>query len=216
MAATPIAESPAQFDRDLRSANQEWKRDKDADVKWSYGTKRDFLWYPPLSSDADMDPSFKRRPLGKPSDNLAPFTKPKGNINKYARTTGRIRECGNKHIRSKVSAREEIEEAASASRSVLDYLPASPQHQRPNPMDHVLYSFDRTDSPGRPLTLEIFVKTTGRETEKFVEKEYEVIDTNGDALRGRKARRNLRQGTAADAKLAGEEVEIDEDGFELV
>lgn len=139
--------------------------------------------------------------------------KDKGNINKYARTTGRIRELGNQRVRNKVSAKEEIDEA---SRSVLDYLPSSPRQQLPNPMDNVLYSFDRSDSPGRPLTLEVFVKTTGRETEKFVEKEYEVIDGNGDMLKGRKARRNLRRGAAAGGKSADEELEVDEDGFELV
>lgn len=119
-------------------------------------------------------------------------------------------------MRSKVSAQEEIDEAANVSRSILDYLPGSPRRQIPNPMDNVLYSFDRTDSPGRPVTLEVFVKTTGRETEKFVEKEYEVIDANGDALKGRKARRNLRLGTTMGAKSGNEEMEIDEDGFELV
>lgn len=123
---------------------------------------------------------------------------------------------GHKRVRSKMSVQDEIEEAAGGSRSILDYLPGSPQRQLSNPMDQVLYSFDRTDTPGRPLTLEVFVKTTGRETEKFVEKEYEVIDANGDALRGRKARSNLRRGTAGAGKSAGEEMEVDEDGFELI
>lgn len=102
------------------------------------------------------------------------------------------------------------------SRSVLDYLPGSPRRQMSNPMDNVLYSFDRVDSPGRPLTLEVFVKTTGRETEKFVEKEYEIVDANGDMLKGRKARRNLRRGPAEGGKSADDEFEIVEDGFELV
>lgn len=142
--------------------------------------------------------------------------KDKGNINKYARSTGRIKEMGNSsRVRSIVSAQEEIEEATGASRSILDYLP-SPHRQRSDPMDNVLYSFDRTDSPGRPLTLEVFVKTTGRETEKFVEKEYEVIDGNGDALKGRKARQNLRRGATVGAKAADDENETDEDGFELL
>lgn len=83
-------------------------------------------------------------------------------------------------------------------------------------MDNVLYSFDRADSPGRPLTLEVFVKKSGRDTEKFVEKEYEILDVNGDALKGRKARRNLRGGAKNGAKSTDEDVEVDEDGFELV
>lgn len=143
------------------------------------------------------------------------YEKDHGNINKYARTTGRMRDSSNRRIRTKVSAREEIEEAASV-RSILDYLPGSPQPRSANPMDQILYSFDRTDSPGRPLTLEVFVKTSGRDTEKFVEKEYEVIDSHGDALKGRKARRILRGGPSAGSKGGDDEFEVDEDGFELV
>lgn len=144
------------------------------------------------------------------------YEKDHGNINKYARTTGRMRDSSNRRTRSKVSAKEEMEEAAKVSRSILDYLPSSPRRQSSNPMDNILYSFDRADSPGRPLTLEVFVKTTGRDTEKFVEKEYEVIDSHGDALKGRKARRNLRRGGSTGLNGAEEELQFDEDGFELV
>lgn len=85
-----------------------------------------------------------------------------------------------------------------------------------NPMDNVLYSFDRADSPGRPLTLEVFVKKTGRDTEQFVEKEYEILDANGDALKGRRARRHLRGGANSGARPTDEELEEDEDEFVLV
>lgn len=140
--------------------------------------------------------------------------KNKGNINKYARTTGRIRGIPSNSVRSKVSAQEEID---AASHSVLDYLP-SPVRRQSSTADNILYSFDRTESPGRPLTLDIFVKSTGRDTEKLVEKEYEILDTNGDALKGRKARRTLRHGAGAatGTKPTDDEPEVDEDGFELV
>ena len=83
----------------------------------------------------------------------------------------------------------------------------------PSVSDNVFYSFDRSESPGKPLALDIFVKTTGRETERLVEKEYEVVDGNGETLKGRKARRNLRMGVAesSNADLLDEA-----DGFELV
>ncbi|PSS02255.1 hypothetical protein BD289DRAFT_255575 [Coniella lustricola] len=216
--AASFTESPAQFERDLRSANKEWKRGKDANAKWSYGSTSPNTWWA-STVDADNDTSFsKARPLGKPSEDWNRLGKDRAKLNKFARTGGRVSIVGNKRVRSKMSVQDEIEEAASGSRSILDYLPGSPQRQLSNPLDQVLYSFDRTDSPGRPLTLEVFVKTTGRETEKFVEKEYEVIDANGDALSGRKARSNLRRGTAGSAggKSAGEEMQIDEDGFELI
>lgn len=84
----------------------------------------------------------------------------------------------------------------------------------PSVTDGFLYSFDRTDTPGQPLSLDVFVKTNTKETEKFVEKEYEILDYNGDALTGRKARRNLRrqnQGPSAE-----EPAIIEDDGFELI
>jgi len=122
-------------------------------------------------------------------------------------------------VRGKYAAREEMSEA---NRSIADLLPLSPIGSRHSSsagvdvLDNVLYSFDRADTPGRPLALDVFVKTTGRDTERLVEKEYEVLDANGEPLRGRKARRNLRKavtdlGRAQDADAAEED-----DGFELV
>lgn len=77
-----------------------------------------------------------------------------------------------------------------------------------------MYSFDRSESPYKPLTLDVFVKTNPKETEKFVEKEYEILDNNGDALKGRKARQNLRRKNRAAS--AEEPDVIEDDGFELV
>lgn len=210
MAAT-ITESPAQYERDFRSANQEWKRGKDASVKWSYGSTATAPWYGSLPSDVESE-NFKARPLGKPSNQFGLHYKDKGNINKYSRTTGRIKEIPSSCVRSKVSAQEEIE---AASRSILDYLP-SPVRRQSSTADNILYSFDHTESPGRPVTLDIFIKTTGRDTEKLVEKEYEILDANGDAIKGRKARRTLRHGATTGANSANDEPEVDEDGFELV
>lgn len=204
-----------QFERDLRSANQEYKRGKDASVKWSFGTTASPPWVIPGAPDPDSE-NFRARPLGKWSDLCGKDDKDKGNINKYTRTTGRLREIPSKRVRSKLSAQEEIDEVAFTSRSILDYLP-SPVRRQSSSADNVLYSFDRQDSPGRPLTLDIFVKKGGRDTERFVEKEYEILDANGDALKGRKARRNLRRGVANGSKSAEDDVpEYDEDGFELL
>jgi hypothetical protein len=79
--------------------------------------------------------------------------------------------------------------------------------------DHVLYSFDQSDTPGKPMSLEVFVKQpTGRDTERLVEKEYEILDENGEPLKGRKARNILRK---SGSDLAKDEPVVDED-FELV
>jgi hypothetical protein len=107
---------------------------------------------------------------------------------------------------------EEMNDPA-ISRSLIDLLP-SPTMRRNSATDGFLYSFDRSDSPGRPLTLDVFVKTNPKETEKLVEKEYEILDNNGDALKGRKARRNLRRPNQP--QTADEPAVIEDDGFELV
>ena len=91
-----------------------------------------------------------------------------------------------------------------------------PSHsgRRTSEVDNILYSFDRSETPGKPLSLDVFVKTNPRETEKLVEKEYEILDGNGEPLRGRKARRDLRR--KSPKPIAEESGTIDDDGFELV
>jgi hypothetical protein len=46
--------------------------------------------------------------------------------------------------------------------------------------------------PLQPIALDVFVKTPGQETEKLVRKEYEILDSEDKALKGRKARETLR------------------------
>lgn len=114
--------------------------------------------------------------------------------------------------RAKIDAMEELNDPA-ISRSLIDLLP-SPRARRNSVTEGFLYSFDRMDSPGRPLTLDVFVKTNPKETERLVEKEYEILDYNGDALKGRKARRNLRRRSLPQS--AEEPPVVEDEGFELV
>lgn len=65
--AAIISETPVQYERDLRSANQEWKRGKDASAKWSYGSTATAPWYGCLPPEVESDNS-KARPIGKLSD----------------------------------------------------------------------------------------------------------------------------------------------------
>jgi len=116
-------------------------------------------------------------------------------------------------VKAKLHATHECDDPSS--RSLAELTPVA-QHlvRRMSATDNALYSFDRTDTPGRPLTLDIFIKApTERDTERLVEKEYEILDANGQALKGRKARRNLRH-AGTDLDTAREEVEVD--GFELL
>ena len=117
-------------------------------------------------------------------------------------------------VKGKYAAQDEISET---SRSISDLLPLSPGFhgaRKDSVSDNFLYNFDRVDSsPGNPLSLDVFVKEPS--TERQVEREYEVLDHNGEVLRGRKARRNLRSGkspTTEPSEGMGEE----DDGFELV
>lgn len=116
-------------------------------------------------------------------------------------------------FRTKLHAKSEINEA---NRYLGDLPPTTAPAlvRRQSAGENVLYSFDRLDTPGRPYTLDFFVKApTARDTEKFVEKEYEILDTHGQALKGRKARRELRHGHA---DAGAQDAIVEDEGFELV
>ncbi|KAL2200444.1 hypothetical protein P885DRAFT_66129 [Corynascus similis CBS 632.67] len=203
-----------QYERDLRSNNKEWRRTKDSAVKWSQGSR--FLagitvatfWDGRIMNGKTAPEQMfaKRRPEKRLSE--------QPRLNKRA-----FNEYAQKH-RAGVYTKADVLEAAIA----VDDVPSTPGAVPPADAG-VLYSFDRTDTPGRALTLDVFVKTTngGKETERLVEKEYEVLDANGDAVRGRKAKAVLRKGTGrvkgndtatgGEGDKDGEEVE---DGFELI
>ncbi|AEO55378.1 hypothetical protein MYCTH_2299139 [Thermothelomyces thermophilus ATCC 42464] len=196
-----------QYERDLRSASKEWRRTKESSVKWSQGSR-------PLAGvrrgepeDARMAPEHmyaKRRP----EKMVTPTKEMKLAMGLYSRNR-----------RVPMYERSDIQDA------VVDSSPDLLSPGVPPPDAGVLYSFDRADTPGRPLTLDVFVKNTGgKETEKLVEREYEVLDGNGEAVKGRKARAVLRKsrssGTAAGAgegRKDGEQEGVEvEDGFELI
>ncbi|RYP48360.1 hypothetical protein DL768_005729 [Monosporascus sp. mg162] len=196
--------------RDLRSAAQDSKRFKEHKAKWSLGARSSAgvyqLWNPDrLTGSASQQ--AKVRPQKRLYDHhqSSNIVKPR---------TGMIAHgAPQSHSRAKCDALAELKDPSNISRSIHDFLP-SPDDRRLDVSDNFLYSFDRTDTPGGPLSLDIFVKTSPRETEKLVEKEYEILDANGDALKGRKARRDLRrkspQPVAEEARI------VEDDGFELI
>jgi hypothetical protein len=66
-------ETPAQFERDLRSANHGFKRTKDSSAKWSYGARPlpgiGLDWdYEPVGGSEGQRSSTKARPRYKLSD----------------------------------------------------------------------------------------------------------------------------------------------------
>ncbi|KAK4150944.1 hypothetical protein C8A00DRAFT_36443 [Chaetomidium leptoderma] len=216
-----------QYERDLRSAKKEWKRTKDSAVKWSHGS-RHLAGINPNKFTSDLTDSAdcqqtKCRPAKKPSDSHHPFFKTSQNMIKLRR----VHNQPDTRRRSKLHAKTEMCDPTSSSLYLRDSFPelaaslSSANAAANAAADPFVYSFDRTDSPGRPLTLEVFVKsgTAGRETEKLVEREYEVLDGNGEAVRGRRARAVLRRGGSkerGEVQGGGGEGGREEDGFELV
>jgi len=203
----------AQFERDLRSAKQGWKRDKNSSEKWARG-----FWHAPgitvdmvtgVPINGTESQQAKVRPRSRYCDN-GHHTKRTPNYVKM-RT---VYDAPASRVKAKLHATHECEDLSS--RSISDLPPITPHLvRRVSTSDNTLYSFDRTDTPGKPLTLDIFIKApTARDTERFVEKEYEIVDANGQALKGRKARRNLRH-AATDIDAAREEA-TEVDGFELL
>jgi hypothetical protein len=60
--------------------------------------------------------------------------------------------------------------------------------------------------------LEAFVKVSAADTEKLVRKEYEILDSHGAVLKGRKARESLK-GHSVPGTMAQT---VSDNGFELV
>ncbi|KAL7629161.1 hypothetical protein AAE478_000680 [Parahypoxylon ruwenzoriense] len=199
--------------RDLRSSAQDSKRFKEHTEKWSRGSRPSpgcrTYWVEP--DVAIVTGSESQREKVRPERHFHHFPRfPTHNIVK-SRASRHV--LGN-YSRAKLDAMEELHDPSNISRSLHDLMPSSQSRRSLSISDNILYSFDRAESPGKPLTLDVFVKANPKETEKFVEKEYEILDNNGDALKGRKARQNLRRKNHAPA--ADEPEIIEDDGFELV
>ncbi|KAI1780171.1 hypothetical protein F4818DRAFT_167987 [Hypoxylon cercidicola] len=200
--------------RDLRSSAQESKRFKEHSEKWSRGSR-------PL---AGCQINVWDGSVMSGGESQLEKTRPERSFNHYRLTTqnivkprgsGQVRhDLPGSYSRAKIDALAELQDPSNVSRSIHDLLPSSDTRRKLSVSDNILYSFDRAESPGKPLTLDVFVKANPKETEKFVEKEYEILDNNGDALKGRKARQNLRRKNHTPASQESDIIE--DEGFELV
>ncbi|EMR62186.1 hypothetical protein MGN70_005753 [Eutypa lata] len=199
--------------KDFRSATQSSKRFKEHKAKWSLGSRPSpgvqySIWNP----DVFLTGSESQREKIRPDKRLSHGRFQSHNIVK-PRNARIAHDIPQSHSRAKCDALTELSDPSNTSRSIHDMLP-SLEERRMNGSDNVLYSFDRAETPGKPLSLDVFFKTNPRETEKFVEKEYEILDANGEALKGRKARRDLRR--QSPHAIAEEPGLIEDEGFELV
>jgi hypothetical protein len=192
------------LERDLRGTDRDFKRNKDQTAKWMHGARplNDPKQDGSSSLLADNAASLLMRPNKKLSEN-SHNTKKSHNSNKpetnWDLPAGRMRAAA--------QAKEEMQDAFSAQ-SLVDLLLTG----QPTPVaatgSETPASASTSDLPVMSMPLEYFVKATGREIEKLVEKEYAILDENGQLLKGRKARHNLRHGT-------NQKLQVDE-GFELL
>lgn len=204
--------------RDFRSGAQNSKRFKEQKTKWAYGTRPSpGVRHNLVDPDVLLTGSESQREKVRPVKRLAGtgYHFPSQNVVK-PRNSRIAHDLPQSYSRAKCDALAELSD--STNLSLLPDLQPSPNSSRRkmSGSDHFLYSFDRTDTPGKPLSLDIFVKTNPRETERFVEKEYEILDGNGDALKGRKARMNLRKKDIPPSAAAEDPETLEVDGFEMV
>ncbi|KAI1120223.1 hypothetical protein F5Y10DRAFT_136967 [Nemania abortiva] len=201
--------------RDLRSGAHETKRVKDHAHKWARGKRPSpgvkTHWF---DSETLLTGSKEQQ------EKVRPDTLPNGkhirspNITKSNISGHRAYDIPQSYWWPKTSALVELQDPANMSRSLRELLPSPHTQRKQSVSDDFIYSFDQTESPGKPLSLDVFVKTNTKATEKFVEKEYEILDYNGEPLKGRKALKDLHRGKMAPP---AEEAELVEDeGFELV
>ncbi|KAK3987833.1 hypothetical protein QBC44DRAFT_244995 [Cladorrhinum sp. PSN332] len=205
-----VLRTTAESARDIRQAGTERKRDKDHTSKWSHG-QRD-----PHAGNLKLRPSKIHVGPAKPHSNMV-----KCRAHWNAPQT---------QFRTKLHAKSEIQASIDWSSSVSgDWTKGlvSPITSRSSSFsssgnDPFLYSYDRTDTPGRPLSLAAFVKAPSvQETEKLIKKEWAVVDATGEnILSGRKATRMLRNGQFSDppvtTKLSQEKSLLEDEGFELL
>ncbi|KAI1441077.1 hypothetical protein F5Y02DRAFT_422368 [Annulohypoxylon stygium] len=201
--------------RDLRGSAQDSKRFKEHAEKWSRGYRH----LPGSKPVVDNELTGEYHYAGSASqrERFRPWMPTSHSRRWHEQNVVKPREgrfeSRTSAWRAKIDAQAELNDPNNISRSLHELIPSS-SRRNSSISDNIMYSFDRSESPYKPLTLDVFVKTNPKETEKFVEKEYEILDNNGDALKGRKARQNLRRKNRAAS--AEEPDVIEDDGFELV
>ncbi|TGJ83884.1 hypothetical protein E0Z10_g4868 [Xylaria hypoxylon] len=199
--------------RDLRSVAHDTKRVKDHSHKWERGNRPspgvNTLW----GCSELLTGSESQQEKVRPERLRTGKHIPSPNINKN--NGGHVgQKFPQRFWHTKAHTRAELQDPSNMSRSLHELLPSPLSQRRQSVSDDFLYNFDKAESPGKPLSLDVFVKTNTRETEKFVEKEYEILDYNGDAVKGRKALKDLHRGKTVPA--AEEAKFVEDEGFELV
>jgi hypothetical protein len=211
MAPTELS---AMYARELRSGAREAKRYKDQTAKWAHG-ERLLPGCRPIHSTDGPSPDINVGEKGADGPNRR---RPVAHHPRHRNSSRDSKDHDDEHKRPHVKGgRSAPADEVLQSKSIIDLL-LSPGNRGPAteaPGDYC-YSFDHAISPAASLPLAAFVKQDARGTEKLVEKEYEILDANGEAVRGKKARRTLRQASSASPETRPQPVTIEDDDFELV
>ncbi|KAL2120621.1 hypothetical protein VTJ04DRAFT_4648 [Mycothermus thermophilus] len=230
----------AEYDRDLRAARTEWKHHKDHVEKWAHGSRylygvKTFNGQPMRSealSKAQLEKSRPAKVRNNGTVKTHNIVKPFG---RHMYVTPPSRQRVACHVFAEMHDAADLYDRGFHPNSTRKQPSASDIIARRNSLsasasaasgDPFIYSFDRTTSPNAPLSLEVFIKPAsqnrhrvGGDTERLVEREYEVVDENGQAVRGRKVRTLLRKeerGRLGKGKGKEEEGGGEDEGFELI
>ncbi|KAL2260698.1 hypothetical protein VTK26DRAFT_5230 [Humicola hyalothermophila] len=223
--------APSVETRDLRSACKEWKRDKDSAAKWHNGARHLGGVRYLVNDNRCRDVTNEIYP-----DNIpAKFRPHKTSIyshdpchRKAPRKLARMRPCScvrDSRFHSKKHARDMMRDVDEEDIHPVS-VPLTPEERAAlngYPLDYTWFEEGKPNlsTPKPVFTLESFVTKHGRgrrsETERLVEREYEVVDGKGEAVRGKKKVRSmLRREGGKENEKEGKEEEEEEDGFELV
>ncbi|KAJ2898224.1 hypothetical protein MKZ38_004050 [Zalerion maritima] len=185
---------------DLRSASKDRKRNQDHKYKWAHGSRY------PVPGYGKERPAPKCDSRGGWSVQTVPGLH--CNLNK-ARNWHEY--SSPSRAKAFLSTKEELEDPIfqDPSYSFLKDLPSRNGRPRWLLEEHSLG--DPGDVPYRPIALDSYVKSTGRDTEQYVQQEFVVVDAKGESASGRRARHILRKAEKATGDGGG-----DDDGFELL
>jgi len=202
---------------DNRSEDYEFKRDKQHTAKWAMGIRPSGGVYTtvqntPLTGSPEQQ--AKTRPEKKWSERDPNF-KCHANLTKNPKAWSKKGLATGRAFRQQDAKYDASTLSPTLSKSLFEDLPSgnSSQNARTPPVDSgITYSFDAKSSPRNAVGLDSLVEKAEREfltreTEKLVNKEYEVLDHEGEPI--------LKKGKKG-SHLQAAVVLDEEDGWERV
>lgn len=188
-----LATNVTSFHKDIRSESRGYKRDKQHSIKWNFGTRpragvhNSVNWEP---QDSQPEQNGKVRPQKKGSDVGHASWKTNANISSKADSAKWHPHGLQGRVARKQDALGEISSSPpSLSKSMMDLLPSSGQHNARSPSvdSGITYSFDAVSGPRKVVGLDSLVdkaekEFAARETDKMVKTEYEVLDGSGESI----------------------------------